>query len=190
MAERIRPLFFPFKNIVWKKQKSPFEIWGESSRKYAKYRAFVFSHPDCNRRYGNLTRSANARGLYRRCGISPTPKESNIINDIAVIDFAVRRNLIYSTFSGTFKENFIINEERTPRRPFSIIFSIKLNYARISATTPEPTVLPPSRIAKRRPFSIAIAEMSSTVISTLSPGRHISTPAGRLITPVTSVVLK
>ena len=84
----------------------------------------------------------------------------------------------------------IINEERTPRRPFSIIFSIILNYARISATTPEPTVLPPSRIAKRRPFSIAIAEMSSTVISTLSPGRHISTPSGRLITPVTSVVLK
>ena len=82
------------------------------------------------------------------------------------------------------------NQERTPRRPFSIIFSIIPNYARISETTPEPTVLPPSRIAKRRPFSIAIAEMSSTVISTLSPGRHISTPSGRLITPVTSVVLK
>ncbi len=65
-----------------------------------------------------------------------------------------------------------------------------LNYSMISPTTPEPTVLPPSRIAKRRPFSIAIGEMSSTVISTLSPGRHISTPSGRLITPVTSVVLK
>ena len=63
-------------------------------------------------------------------------------------------------------------------------------YARISATTPEPTVLPPSRIAKRSPFSQAIGEMSSTVISTLSPGRHISTPSGSSITPVTSVVLK
>ena len=64
------------------------------------------------------------------------------------------------------------------------------NYSRISLTTPEPTVLPPSRIAKRRPFSIAIGVMSSTVISTWSPGLHISTPSGRVITPVTSVVLK
>ena len=64
------------------------------------------------------------------------------------------------------------------------------NYSRISLTTPEPTVLPPSRIAKRRPFSIAIGVMSSTVMSTWSPGLHISTPSGRVITPVTSVVLK
>ena len=60
----------------------------------------------------------------------------------------------------------------------------------ISVTTPDPTVLPPSRIAKRKPFSIAIGVISSTVILTLSPGRHISTSGGRLITPVTSVVLK
>ena len=65
-----------------------------------------------------------------------------------------------------------------------------INYSMISETTPEPTVLPPSRIAKRRPFSIAIGVISSTVISTLSPGRHISTSAGRLMVPVTSVVLK
>ena len=45
----------------------------------------------------------------------------------------------------------------------------------IVETTPEPTVLPPSRIAKRRPVSQAIGVISSTVISTLSPGRHIST---------------
>ena len=63
-------------------------------------------------------------------------------------------------------------------------------YARMLETTPEPTVLPPSRIAKRRPSSQAMGVMSSTVMSTLSPGRHISTPAGSSITPVTSVVLK
>ena len=63
-------------------------------------------------------------------------------------------------------------------------------YAMISETTPEPTVLPPSRIAKRRPVSIAIGVISSTVMLTWSPGRHISTPSGRLMTPVTSVVLK
>ena len=133
------------------------------------HRAFVFSHPDCNRRYGNFTRSAKcARTL---------PPMWNFTNP--------QRAQFKSIF-----ELQVINEKGRQRRPFCIIFSIKPNYARISATTPEPTVLPPSRIAKRRPFSIAIAEMSSTVISTLSPGRHISTPSGRLITPVTSVVLK
>ena len=64
------------------------------------------------------------------------------------------------------------------------------NYSIIVATAPEPTVLPPSRIAKRRPCSIATLWISSTVISTLSPGMHISVPAGSSQTPVTSVVLK
>ena len=64
------------------------------------------------------------------------------------------------------------------------------DYSTIVATLPEPTVLPPSRIAKRRPCSIATGWISSTVISTLSPGMHISVPAGSSQTPVTSVVLK
>ena len=67
--------------------------------------------------------------------------------------------------------------------------SIK-DYSMMVATRPEPTVLPPSRIAKVRPCSIAIGWISSMVISTLSPGMHISTPAGSSQTPVTSVVLK
>ena len=46
--------------------------------------------------------------------------------------------------------------------------------ARIFVTTPAPTVLPPSRIAKRRPSSIAIGEIISTSIVILSPGIHIS----------------
>ena len=64
------------------------------------------------------------------------------------------------------------------------------NYSMIVATRPDPTVLPPSRIAKVRPCSIAIGWISSMVISTLSPGMHISVPAGSSQTPVTSVVLK
>ena len=64
------------------------------------------------------------------------------------------------------------------------------DYSMIVATRPDPTVRPPSRIAKVRPCSIAIGWISSIVISTLSPGMHISVPSGRLITPVTSVVLK
>ena len=75
--------------------------------------------------------------------------------------------------------------EEIPRR-----LKMSFNYSTMLETTPEPTVLPPSRIAKRSPSSIAIGVISSTVISTLSPGRHISTSAGRPITPVTSVVLK
>ena len=57
-------------------------------------------------------------------------------------------------------------------------------------TTPAPTVRPPSRIAKRRPSSIAIGLISSTVILMLSPGITISTPSGNSTAPVTSVVRK
>ena len=66
----------------------------------------------------------------------------------------------------------------------------RLDYSPTSVTAPEPTVRPPSRIAKRRPFSMAMGVISSTLISTLSPGMHISTPSGRVMTPVTSVVRK
>ena len=66
----------------------------------------------------------------------------------------------------------------------------RLYYSMIVATRPDPSVRPPSRIANVRPCSIAIGWMSSIVISTLSPGMHISVPAGKLHTPVTSVVLK
>jgi len=65
-----------------------------------------------------------------------------------------------------------------------------LYYARISVTTPEPTVLPPSRTAKRKPWSIAIGLINSPVTVTLSPGITISTPAASVTTPVTSVVRK
>ena len=66
----------------------------------------------------------------------------------------------------------------------------RLYYSMIVATRPDPTVRPPSRIAKVRPWLIAIGWISSIVISMLSPGMHISVPSGSLITPVTSVVLK
>jgi len=64
--------------------------------------------------------------------------------------------------------------------------------AMIFVTTPEPTVRPPSRMAKRRPSSMAtgMPSISSTVTFTLSPGMHISTPAGSATLPVTSVVRK
>src|SRR5688572_11988206 len=63
-------------------------------------------------------------------------------------------------------------------------------YSRIFATTPAPTVLPPSRMAKRSPCSIAIGVISVTTIFTLSPGITISVPLGSSTDPVTSVVRK
>ena len=58
----------------------------------------------------------------------------------------------------------------------------------ISLMVPAPTVRPPSRMAKRRPFSMATGVCSRTSNSTLSPGITISVPAGSLAEPVTSVV--
>ena len=60
----------------------------------------------------------------------------------------------------------------------------------ILVTTPEPTVRPPSRIAKRRPSSQAMGVIRVISMSMLSPGMTISTPSGSLMLPVTSVVRK
>jgi len=64
------------------------------------------------------------------------------------------------------------------------------NYLSISLITPAPTVRPPSRMANRRPTSMAIGVINSALIDTLSPGITISTPSGSVTTPVTSVVRK
>src|SRR5712691_12508629 len=61
-------------------------------------------------------------------------------------------------------------------------------HSRIFVATPAPTVLPPSRMAKRRPSSRAMGVMSVTSRLVLSPGMTISVPAGSLASPVTSVV--
>jgi len=60
----------------------------------------------------------------------------------------------------------------------------------ILATTPAPTVRPPSRMAKRSPSSMAIGAISLTVMLTLSPGITISLSLGSSTAPVTSVVRK
>ena len=46
------------------------------------------------------------------------------------------------------------------------------------ATTPAPTVRPPSRMAKRSFSSIAIGTIRVTSMATLSPGITISVPSG------------
>ncbi len=66
----------------------------------------------------------------------------------------------------------------------------RFDHAMIEATTPAPTVRPPSRMAKRSFSSIAIGAISVTSIEMLSPGITISVPSGSETTPVTSVVRK
>jgi hypothetical protein len=76
-----------------------------------------------------------------------------------------------------------------PMLKYFSFFSLK-TYSMTSLMTPAPTVRPPSRIANRNSFSIAIGVINSTVKLTLSPGITISTPSGNTATPVTSVVRK
>ncbi len=63
-------------------------------------------------------------------------------------------------------------------------------YFIIFVTTPAPTVLPPSLIAKFNFSFIAIGVINFTVNLASSPGITISVPDGRVTSPVTSVVLK
>ena len=69
-----------------------------------------------------------------------------------------------------------------------MMYPFALSYSTMSLTTPAPTVRPPSRMAKRSSFSMATGVMRATSMETLSPGMTISTPSGRVTTPVTSVV--
>ena len=78
---------------------------------------------------------------------------------------------------------------RSPSHGNDVQTSKTSRYLMILATTPAPTVRPPSRIAKRRPSSMAIAWISSTLTLALSPGMHISAPSTSVL-PVTSVVRK
>ena len=63
-------------------------------------------------------------------------------------------------------------------------------YSIIFVTTPAPTVLPPSLIAKLSFSFIAIGVINLTVNLASSPGITISVPEGNSTSPVTSVVLK
>ncbi len=75
-------------------------------------------------------------------------------------------------------------------RPLVVLMIRPERHSMIEVTTPEPTVRPPSRMAKRSFSSMAIGTISSIVMAMLSPGITISVPSGRCTTPVTSVVRK
>ena len=83
-----------------------------------------------------------------------------------------------------------LTDLRPARRADARPASTGRDHLMIFATTPAPTVRPPSRIAKRRPSSIATGLIRLTTIFTLSPGITISTPSGSWQAPVMSVVRK
>jgi len=59
--------------------------------------------------------------------------------------------------------DFLTGTKKAARgQPFFLVLGKAIDYSMILPTTPAPTVRPPSRIAKRRPSSIAIGEISST----------------------------
>lgn len=94
------------------------------------------------------------------------------------------------TISHVIATMTLVTDKRYVISHFSHEILRSANYARIFVTTPEPTVRPPSRIAKRRPSSIAMGANNSTVSSTLSPGITISRSPMSVAAPVTSVVRK
>src|ERR1035437_101517 len=62
------------------------------------------------------------------------------------------------------------------------------SYLMISVTVPAPTVRPPSRIAKRKPLSMATGGINSTGNPTLPPARPSSNSFLNISTPVTTVL--
>ena len=107
---------------------------------------------------------------------------ANLINLRIILFLEYRKTPETQGFWGILR----LDTECTPDTQFISSY----NYSMIVVTRPDPTVRPPSRIANVRPCSIATGWIMSIVISTLSPGMHISVPSGRVITPVTSVVRK
>ena len=87
---------------------------------------------------------------------------------------------------------FTLRQKKLPVGSFPLFVHVPSgrHYSMILETTPEPTVRPPSRMAKRSFSSIAMGAISSTSNFRLSPGITISVPAGRFTVPVTSVVRK
>src|SRR5881296_925454 len=84
----------------------------------------------------------------------------------------------------------VLHRRVVPALALAAVERDDLSHWTTSVDVPAPTVRPPSRIANRRPFSMALGVISSIVRATLSPGITISTPSGKLATPGTSVVRK
>ena len=89
---------------------------------------------------------------------------------LTIVDLVLHRDVVAVLATGAFEGDLhplvVPGHDRVPC------------YLMILTTRPAPTVRPPSRIANRRPSSIAIGLPNCTVIATLSPGITISVPSG------------
>ena len=118
----------------------------------------------------------NSFRLFVICVLAATATELAEFQSVGRGLLILRRHVI-PTLTHTALKHYVIAWHKSP-------------YSITSDTVPAPTVRPPSRIANRSPFSIAIGAINSISIATLSPGITISTPSGSVATPVTSVVRK
>ena len=150
-------------------------------------------------RQASLSRLAMERGLPFEWAefflFQPTRTVAAALRRRVVSPLAVRAgqgNNIARHVRTSFRDRTQGSHWKPARRPCggSSRTEVRVGYSTISVTLPAPTVRPPSRMAKRRVFSMAMGQMSSTFMVMLSPGRTISTPSGNWITPVTSVVRK
>ena len=107
-----------------------------------------------------------------------------LVENAVVVSFQPDANSFFSNHVSLSLPLPRLREERTGGKVQAAWFY----YCTISAMVPAPTVCPPSRMANRKPFSIATGVINSITRLTLSPGITISVPAGNSATPVTSVV--
>src|SRR5581483_881017 len=105
-----------------------------------------------------------------------------LVDDLVVVRLQPDADLLLVSHLARFSRNTTARSDQVGRAAG--------HYLMILVTRPEATVRPPSRMAKRRPSSMAMGAISSAVIDVLSPGMHISVPSGNVIAPVTSVVRK
>ena len=130
-------------------------------------------------------------------------RDSNIDSDNLLEDSEVRSKFFYEVcnnkieFSGHFfsivcPKDFTVkyvlckHALRVTQLP-PLVYGMYI-YLIIFVTTPAPTVLPPSRIAKRIFSSIATGIIRLILRLIVSPGITISVPSGSSTSPVTSVV--
>src|SRR5919108_775967 len=91
---------------------------------------------------------------------------------------------LHNTFGRLIQDTMIVGFKPDA----DLLLRHEFTYSMILVTTPAPTVRPPSRIANLEPCSSATGTINSTVRLTSSPGITISTPSGKVMLPVTSIV--
>ena len=124
-----------------------------------------------------------ARGKIRSIGNMKENIFSNMVNSLFTTHHSlIHTDMVFSLLTFHLKHTLLIQtlhslilntkkNELVSKLVFKF-FNVVLNYdySIILSTTPAPTVWPPSRIANLIPSSIATGAISSTSITTLSPG--------------------